>query len=366
MKRRILLVLLLFVALASLFSISVFAESGEDFAEGILEDFNQIIPNESGVTTGDELISDVGFETLLSDIIATVSGEWSSILSFFVMLMGFAVIMAVSEGMYVSENPLLQKNVSAAVAAIASVSIFTSLYGIIVAVKESLETIVDFFSSLIPFVTVISASSGAPGTASVQAVNMNITLAVIQKFCTGALLPLVFALFSLALAASLGEGGAASVARGIKNAFMWGIGIICTVLAAAIALQTLLASAKDTAALRAARYAASGMIPIVGTSIASALTTLASGLAFVKSTVGVGAIAVIISLALVPLVSLLLYRLAFSVAVIFLEFIGSAGGVRCFSAFKTALDALLAVYSVSVLICIVQLIVFIKSGVSVV
>ncbi len=364
MKRKILFVLLCCVILISLFSISAFADGEDDYADGLLKDFNEIIPIESGVTTGEELMADVGFETLFSDIIAVVSGEWSSILSFFLMLMGFAVIMAVSDGVYVSDNPLLRKNVSAAVAAIASVSIFTALYGLIGTVRDSLESVVDFFSSLVPIVTAISASSGAVGTASVQAVNMNITLAVIQKFCTGALLPLVFALFSLALASSLGEGSTSSVAKGIKNAFMWGIGIICTVLAAAIALQTLLASAKDTAALRAARYAASGMIPIVGTSIASALTTLASGLAFVKSTVGVGAIAVIISLALVPLVSILLYRLAFSITIIFLEFLGSEGGVRCFSAFRTALDALLAVYSISVLICIVQLIVFIKSGVS--
>ena len=114
--------------------------------------------------------------------------------------------------------------------------------------------------------------------------------------------------------------------------------------------------------VEAGQYAASGMIPIVGNTVASTLATLAGGLALVKSTVGVGAIAVIISLALAPLVSLLLYRLAFTVAIVFLELFGSCDGVRSFSAFRSALDALSAVYSVSVVVCIIEIVIFLKSG----
>ena len=361
MKKRIFCFLFLSILLFLFFSASASAQS-QEITDGILNDFSEIIPEESDVTLDDSLLSGVGFEGLLGDILSAALGEWGGVSAFFLMLMGFAVITAIAEGTWASDNPLLRRNVSAAVAAIASVSIFTSLYSVVDTVREGLVSVLDFFALLIPIVTATGAASGAVESAAVHATNMSITLSVLQKVCTGALLPLVFALFSLALASSVGEGGIASVARGIKNTFMWGMGIVCTALVGSIALQSMLASAGDNATLRAVKYAASGMIPIVGNTVASTLATLAGGLALVKSTVGVGAIAVIISLALAPLVSLLLYRLAFTVAIVFLELFGSCDGVRSFSAFRSALDALSAVYSVSVVVCIIEIVIFLKSG----
>jgi stage III sporulation protein AE len=145
---------------------------------------------------------------------------------------------------------------------------------------------------------------------------------------------------------------------------MWCIGIVSTSLAAIVSIQSVVASAHDSALLRAARYAASGAIPIVGTTVASALGTLGGGLAFVKSSIGAASIAVVLLIALSPLLTLLLYRLSFSFCSLLLEFCATPEGVRCFSAFKSALDVLIAVYSASVLVCVVQLVVFLKGGVA--
>lgn len=361
--KRIVFVILLSACLFIFFAVTASAEESE--SDKILGEFSEILPEDGGVDPDGDFMDEVSFGSIFEDILSAFAGRWGEVTSFFLMLMGFAVIMAICEGAYVSDNPTLRKNSSVAVAAIASVSIFSSLYEVVGSVRESLGSVTDFLSSLLPIMTAINATSGAPTVASVQAASINVTLALLEKLATGVLLPLVFTLFSLALVSSFSDGGIASVARGIKSVFMWGIGIICTALAAAIGLQSLVASAADTAALRAARYAASGTIPIVGTTVASAIATLAGGLAFVRSNVGVASVAVLISLAVLPIVSLLLYRLAFSAAIIFLEFVGSEGGVRCFSAFRSALDALLAIYSVSVLICIIQIVVFLKSGVSV-
>ena len=354
---------LFFVAVAavSIFSASAFSASAEG-PEDLLDSFYGILPPDSGVGEGDSLSSAIGFEAILADIISALSGEGGGAFSFFLLLMGFAVIMAAAGILHSDDKISLKRNSEVAISAIGAVSIFSALFGVIAAVREGLTSVVDFFSELAPILTAISISGGSVASAGVQAVNINITLALIEKFCTGALLPLVFVLFSLALAASADCGGVAKVAKGVKNLFSWGIGIVSAILAAAVAMQSVVASAEDSASLRAARYAASGMIPIVGSAVSSVLATLAGGLAFIKSTVGVSSIVVIVSLALAPLISLLLYRLAFSFAVIFLEFAGSEGGVRCYSAFKSALDALIAVYSASVLICIVELVVFIKGG----
>ena len=364
-KIRTVTVIALVCLFFGIFTVTGFAEgtSAPD-PEEILDDFSQIIPEEIELNMDDDITSEIGFEAILREIYAAFTDESGRFMRFFLILFGFSVLIAVTGGASLTERSEIKGGVETAVYTIASISIFTSLYEVCVTTRDSLASVVDFFASAIPILTLISTSSGAVSTAAVQATNMNITLAMIEKFCTGALLPSVFAIFALAFVSSVGEGGTLSVARGIKSLFMWGVGIVTTVLAATVAMQSVVASAKDNAMLRAARYAASGTIPIVGTTVSAALSTLGGGLAFIKGSVGGASVVIILILSLVPLVSILLYRLAFSACIIFLEFSGSSGGVRCFSAFKSALDALIAVYCMSTLVCIVELVVFVRGGVS--
>jgi stage III sporulation protein AE len=339
--------------------VSVNAHAAE--ADDILNDFKNIIPEGVEVDT-DELTSSLGVEAILAEISLALSDRVGKTLAFFLLLLGFAVVISISTHASLGTDTALDTSVQTAVSAIAAASIFAALYDVCSELKEGLSSVVDFLSSAIPIFTLISTSSGAFATASAQAFNMNLTLALVEKFCTGALLPTSFAVFSLGFFASVTDSGAAGVARGVKAVFMWGVGIVGSILAATVAMQSVVASAADNAALRAARYAASGMIPIVGSTVASALSTLGGGMAYLKSTVGMGSVAVILLVAIAPLVSLLLYRLAISCCLIYLEFSGSSGGVRCYSAFRAALDTLIAVYSVSVLVCIIELVVFVKGG----
>ena len=231
--------------------------------------------------------------------------------------------------------------------------------------KEGLAALVSFFGGVIPVMSAVNASSGAVSSAAVQAANMNITLAFIERFSVDALLPISLTVFTLTFIGAVGDSDAVlSIGRGVKSFFTWGIGIISTVLAAVISIQSVVASAADSAALRAARYAASGTIPVVGSTVASALATLGGGMAVIKGTVGGVSVAVILAVTLSPLIMLLMYRLSISVSTGLLQFSGSTGGVRCFSAIRSALDALIAVYSMSVLVAIVELVVFIKGGVT--
>ena len=333
-------------------------------ADGILEDFYGIVPQESGVLDGDT-IDAVGFEAIFEAIALSLSGEGGRAFSFFAFTFGLAVICAAAGtadvgGAFGSSNA----SVEMAVSVVCSLGLFRRLYEVCITVRESLVSVADFFSALIPIMTGISVSAGEVTLASKQAVNMSITLAIVGKLAVSVLMPLSLALFALSVVGSLGGVGT-SLAKGIKGIFTWGMGIISAVCTAAVAIQSLVASAADSAALRAARYAASGLIPVVGSTVSSALSTLVGGLTFVKSSVGALSVAVIVSLVVAPLVSLLLYRLALSVCIVFLDFTDNAGGIRCFSAFRSALDALTAVYTMSTLVCIVEVVIFMKSGVSV-
>lgn len=356
----------LFSAFLCIFSFSSLAHGEEDVTSSIWEDFCEIIPEDSQAPLDEEqIISGVGIDSLLSEIISALKGEGGGAVSFFLVIFAMAMLIALAESAYPFENIAFSKHISAAVTMIASVIIFGRLGPLCFSVKESLLTMTDFFSSLVPILTAILTAGGNIHSAPVQALNMNITLSLISKLSSSLLLPLCFALFALALAGSVDGGGISAVSKGIKGVFMWILGISTTVILAAVSMQSIIAGAADSAYLRAAKYAASGLIPVVGSTVSSALATLSGGLSYVKSTLGISSVFIIICTALSPLIRLLLHRFAFSVSVTFLEYMGSSGGVRVFSAFRAALDALISVYVISTIIYISEIIVFMKCGVEV-
>jgi stage III sporulation protein AE len=116
--------------------------------------------------------------------------------------------------------------------------------------------------------------------------------------------------------------------------------------------------------MSAAKYAASGMIPVVGSTVAGALSTLASGLSYAKGIIGVGAIVVIVGIIISPLVLLLLHRLALSLALILADFLGVSGASRIFGAFRASFDSLIAVYALCSVLYIFNAVLFMKSGVA--
>lgn len=362
MRRFAFFILALFLLTYNFFFCStiVYAEEYDD----IIEEFNSIVPEGVETDTSDTGGGYLGIDMIFKEIVSSFSGKLGEISSFFLTLFGFSILICIGSGGQDSLDGGVGKSVSTSVLILASVSIFSSIFPLFESLKTSLSNLVDFFGAVIPVLTSVSTLLAEGTTASVQATNMSITLAIIEMFSVKCLMPLSFAFFTISFIGGVGESGISNLSKGIKGAFMWGVGIISTVLAAIISIQSVVASAHDSALLRAARYAASGTIPVVGTTVASALGTLGGGLAFLKSSIGASSIAVVLSITLSPLVVLLLYRLAFSLCTFFLEFCSVSDGVRCLSAFRNSIDAIIAVYSMSALICIVELVVFLKGGVS--
>jgi len=354
--------------IASVFAIaatlSSAAAAGSSNAEDYVRDFENIIPEESQLNK-EELIDGVGVDRLLGEIFGAVKENGGEIISFFLLLVGLGMAGSLADFSSGLGNERLSASARAGISAISALMIFSRLEGLVFSVRESLDVISSFFSSLIPIITGISLAGGALNSAGIQAVNMNITLSVIGKITSDFLMPLIFIMFSLALVSSVGDGGTARLASGARSVFMWALGIITTVLVAAISMQSFLATAKDSAALRAAKYALSGTIPIVGSTVSGALSTLTGALTEAGAFVGVGSVAVIFIMASSPIILMLLYRLAISVSMWLFEFIGSRSVKNAASGFRSALDSLISVYAVSAVVYVLEVAIFIRGGVNV-
>ncbi len=351
--------LLIIVVIFSAFALNVNAEGAADEA---LSEFEELLPPElSGITAEpDRLLDAISVRALAEEVLLLAFGERGRIISFLMLLLGCAVLIAVSG--YASGK--LSEPCRLAVGALCSLLIFERVGDVFLSIDDSLTRVTELFSALIPIFTGITLSGGGVATASAQAAGMNITLAVVGRAGTAVMLSAVGLGLALALLSAFGDENIALLSKSLSGFFKWAVGIATTAIAATLSLQSVVATAADSAAMRAAKYAASGLIPVVGSAVSGALSTLASGLSYAKGIVGAGAIAVMLSIVLSPLIILLLYRLAFSFAVSFSDFLGASAATGIFGAYRTALDTLIAVYSLCSVICIFEIILFMKGGVA--
>ena len=349
--------LLTLIVILPLFSLSVSAEGRVDKYIG---EFENILPEQLRDTAKDpeKLTDSLGLESLLAALAEAISGESGRVAKFFASLLGITVLMSVP----LTSNENIASAVRCGVGVVGSVLIFSLLSGAICEISASLEEISSFFASLIPVAVGVSALGGAVATASVQAVGMYTTVSLVGRSASAVMLPLVGFGFATSMLTSLGSDHVGAISKGIKSVFGWLIGIMTALIGGTLSLQTMISAAQDSAAMRTARYMASGLIPVVGSTVSGALSTLASGISYAKGVIGAGAIAAIISIAVAPLVSLLLYRFALSGASMIATMLGAREADGIFTSFRFSLDALTALYALSSIIYILEIIIFAKAG----
>lgn len=343
------------------------AQVGKD---AFLEELRTLLPEgfSPDVTDADALGEAVGVRALFSFLLGEVRGAGDEVLSFFFLLMGVSLFFSLAGALRAGAGGTLGEICETALAAVLSLALFERMHALLEETAEGLSGAGRFFGGILPLLTGITAAGGGGTTAASQAMTMEMTLSVLTVLTDGVLLPLAMTLFALGLLEAIGgEGGGALVGMtgSVRRLFLWLVGVVTAVLAAALAMQSVISSAADSAAMRAARFAAADLLPLVGGAVSGALSAAASGLLYVKSIVGVSSVAALLFLSLPVLVRLLLYRAAFGVAIGFLSCTGAKAGERTLSAFRAALDTLIALSALSLLLYIFGIVCFMKCGVAV-
>lgn len=324
-----------------------------------LTDYENSLPEDFAAFGKEEnSLSSLEFYSIISYLIETMSENGGRIGKFFMLLVGVSAIITVSS--FIGGG--LSSVSESVVGLISSILIYSSLSPVIYSVNDGITNLNSFFSSIIPIAVGVNALGGLVTTAGVQATGMYSALNLVTLLGGEIFLSLSSLGLALALISSLGGNEISSVLKGVKGMFNWITGIATALMTATFALQNLVSSAKDSATIRAIRYSASSLIPVVGSTVSGAVGTLSSGISYAKGIIGGGAVAVILYMAISPLAVLLLYRLALSLAIILSDFLGSKMPSRIFSAFRFSLDMTVTVYSLSALIYIFNIVVFTTVG----
>ncbi|GEM_PF-6373564 len=325
--------------------------------EEALADFFALLPSE--IKRGDNLGERVSIKGAFAAVFEWLTGEASGFFSALVFLFALGLLFFLAEGFLTKEKA--DDTAKHALSVVFGVALMGVISPLVTGLEEGLREVFTFFSSALPFLYAAELSSG--GTVSAASLYVgNQSLLWLFEWVLSLFLPLCVLLLSLSLVSFLCPA-AGRFARSLKKAVCVFLGFIGTLFSAVMSLKTFLGSTKDTFALRTAKYTLQQAVPVVGSSVSSAVETLAASMSYLKNTVGAVGIYTIAILILPVFLRLLLLRF-------FLSFFGGmfagddSGVLTLFSSFADALDTVIAVAVFSSVLFIFSFVLFMMSGVA--
>ena len=205
-------------------------------------------------------------------------------------------------------------------------------------VEQTLESGSEFMTLFVPVFAGILAAGGTVGSALCYQTGV-IALAdgVIQLICH-VLLPLCTMVFALAIvdavSPSVSVGGLLHMT---KRTTTWVLGLIMTIFLGVLSMQSWVNGSVDTAAAKTTKYVISNFVPVVGSAVSDAYTTVRSSLQILRNTTGVIGMMALCILFLPPLVQLLLYRAVVGIGAALAEILGTKRLLRLLQGTQQAL-----------------------------
>lgn len=180
---------------------------------------------------------------------------------------------------------------------------------------EAIRGLNDFGGALLPVLAAASAVSGSVTAASVQQVIAVLFTGALLRLIEGTLLPLVYLYIALLTASSCLPGGRlGGVAEALRKCVTWVLCGALTVFTLYLTTAKIIAGTADAAAVKLAKTAVSGAIPVVGGIVAEAAEAVLTGAGLLKNAVGVFGLVAVLAACAWPFfhlaVQYLLYKLA--------------------------------------------------------
>lgn len=227
------------------------------------------------------------------------------------LLLVVVLFCSMADGMTMGESKGV--SVVALVGAIAVTTVAVAdIHSLIGMGKEAIGRMETLSKVLLPAMAVVTAAAGAPaGAAARQLATMlfsDVLLTVINRL----LLPLVYAYVAASAAnAALGNEGVKRMAELIKWLVTSVLTILLLVFVAYLSVSGVIAGTTDAVAIKAAKFAVSGMVPVVGGILSDAAETVLAGAGILKNSVGVAGMLAVLAICVVPFLQLGIHYLAY-------------------------------------------------------
>ena len=183
------------------------------------------------------------------------------------------------------------------------------LFSVLNASVNALQGCAVFMTSFVPVFAVIIATSGSVAT-SVSMSSLLLASSQALSFISNiVVIPLLSGVLSISLATSVSPILARSgIADGIKKLAFWIMSLLTTVFIGILSIQTAVNASADTLTLKTAKFIVGSSVPVAGTVLSEALTTVTASMGMIKSSVGIYGVIACAAIFLPLLAELFIWR----------------------------------------------------------
>ena len=179
---------------------------------------------------------------------------------------------------------------------------------------ETIDEINTFSSVLLPTLAAATATAGAVGTAAVQQVTTVFFAELLMRLIDGLLMPMIYLYIgALTAGAMLPNPQLTGIAEALKKGIVWILSAALIVFTVYLSVTRIISGSVDTSAVKVAKAAISGMVPVVGSILSEASETVLAGAGILKNTIGIFGMLTVLSICAYPFLQLgiqyLLYKL---------------------------------------------------------
>jgi stage III sporulation protein AE len=304
------------------------SEIGQDIAElqeGVPDSAEEIL-SENGISPSDtEAMTSVTPGDIFSYMWAEIKAKAGYPLRVFAALVAVVMLSSLVEAL---ESTVVDKKL-------------TRIYGIIcvmvavtvisLPVSQTITTAASalgsggiFMAGYIPVFAGITASSGQITSAASYSVIVVFASNLAVTIATNYMIPILSVCMALGIIEAINPNFSLSgITAAIQKVTQTIISFAMVIFLGLLSTQSIIGASADTLGVKAAKFAASNFIPIVGSAVADAYTTVKASLGLLRGGVGFFGIAAIFVMIIPPLLEVGLMRLAFSAAEIACDLFGT-------------------------------------------
>lgn len=313
MKRKTFFIVFFIVLL--LFSVPVFAEeNGAELPQGnVPEEISKYLPDGLLDISTENFSSVFSIKGTLKTLISVFSDIFPEAMAAFMMLFGLVVISSVIHSLKdsVMSEPLSYVLDFVSVLAIASAS-FIFIKTLFENFSTFLSQVNTFMIAVIPTMSALIAAEGGVSSSLVFGTVLAAVVSVLEIICTSVIFPMTSALLCVSVTSNVcGDIDISGFSKLIKNIITYVLSAVMLVLTCVLTFQSIIAKSADTAAVKGVKFVLGNAIPIVGGALSDAVTTIAGSLGVVKAATGVVSAVVLCVMLSVPVIKLLVWKLAF-------------------------------------------------------
>ena len=244
------------------------------------------------------------------------------------LLLAITLMCGLAEGMRLGAGdqgfPVVPVVAALSVTAVA-VSDMSSLVGM---GKHAIEEMELFSDVLLPTVTMSTAFSGAPTAAAVRQLATVLFSNCLINLINNVLLPLTFAYIAAGTAyAAVGNEGLKRIGSCIKWIITTTLAIVLLAFTGYISVSGVIAGGADAAAVKAAKFTISNMVPVVGSIISDSAETLLVGASILRNAIGIFGMLVVLAICLVPFLHLGAHYITYKITAALTATVSSDGRV---------------------------------------